>query len=81
MGTSARCDRCCFYAHSPHLVCALHPAGPTVHACPDFESALPDEQRQTQAWLHSSSWLPLQLHSPQASSDDWMSFWIAEPDD
>jgi hypothetical protein len=33
------CDRCSFYAHSPFLVCAVHPYGPPSNPCPDFESA------------------------------------------
>lgn len=78
MGTGARCDRCRFYAHSPHLVCALHPAGPAVHACPDFEPALVDEL-SLQSWVYASSWLPLPM--TQTSRDDWMSFWITESSD
>jgi|YNPMSStandDraft_2_1061718.scaffolds.fasta_scaffold13392_2 rubrerythrin len=34
-----QCDRCDFFAHSPYLVCALHPAGPEEQPCRDFESA------------------------------------------
>ncbi len=34
-----QCDRCDFFAHSPYLVCALHPKGPLEHPCRDFESA------------------------------------------
>ncbi len=30
------CDRCILYARDPHLVCAVHPAGPNTDTCPDF---------------------------------------------
>ncbi|MBR8840825.1 MAG: hypothetical protein DSM106950_44385 [Stigonema ocellatum SAG 48.90 = DSM 106950] len=34
------CDRCQFYAHDPHIVCALHPADPGGSTCLDFRSDL-----------------------------------------
>jgi hypothetical protein len=40
------CDRCQLYARNPHLVCAVHPAGPTADTCLDFHkdpNAAPDE--------------------------------------
>jgi hypothetical protein len=33
------CDRCQFYAHDPHLVCAVHPTG-VEGKCFDFRQAL-----------------------------------------
>ncbi|MBE9092398.1 hypothetical protein IQ252_00145 [Tychonema sp. LEGE 07203] len=30
------CDRCLLYARNPHLVCAVHPAGPNTDTCLDF---------------------------------------------
>ncbi len=30
------CDRCLLYSHDPHLVCAVHPAGPQGNSCLDF---------------------------------------------
>ncbi|MGF1939472.1 MAG: hypothetical protein RM347_034895 [Nostoc sp. ChiQUE02] len=30
------CDRCLLYSHDPHLVCAVHPAGPQGDSCLDF---------------------------------------------
>ncbi|MFN3926731.1 MAG: hypothetical protein ACK4QL_05285 [Pseudanabaenaceae cyanobacterium] len=39
MRQGKQCNNCDFYAHSPFLVCALHPAGPETVPCPDFESA------------------------------------------
>jgi hypothetical protein len=30
------CDRCLLYARNPHLVCAVHPAGPNTITCIDF---------------------------------------------
>jgi len=42
----SECDRCLLYAHNPHLVCAVHPAGPNADTCPDFREnpdAEPDE--------------------------------------
>ena len=32
------CDRCLLYAHNPHLICAVHPAGPDADTCPDFRA-------------------------------------------
>lgn len=31
------CSRCLLYAHNPHLVCAVHPAGVETDTCPDFQ--------------------------------------------
>ena len=31
-----KCDRCSFYAHDPHLICAVHPEG-VDSDCLDFE--------------------------------------------
>ena len=30
------CDRCQFFAHNPHMVCAVHPSGPSGNSCLDF---------------------------------------------
>lgn len=30
------CDRCLLCLHDPHLVCAVHPAGPQGDSCLDF---------------------------------------------
>ncbi|AFZ27262.1 hypothetical protein Cylst_5228 [Cylindrospermum stagnale PCC 7417] len=30
------CDRCLFYCHNPHLVCAVHPGGVEGNNCMDF---------------------------------------------
>jgi len=32
------CDRCLLYARNPHLVCAVHPAGPNTNTCLDFRA-------------------------------------------
>ncbi|MBD2098475.1 hypothetical protein H6F90_25725 [Trichocoleus sp. FACHB-591] len=31
------CDRCIFYAHTPFLVCTLHPGGVSSNSCLDFQ--------------------------------------------
>ncbi len=31
-----RSHRCLLYARNPHLICAVHPAGPNTDTCPDF---------------------------------------------
>ena len=36
MPKTPECDRCLLYARNPHLVCAVHPAGPNADTCPDF---------------------------------------------
>lgn len=37
MNKSPECDRCLSYAHSSYLVCAIHPTGPDLDSCPDFQ--------------------------------------------
>jgi hypothetical protein len=32
-----KCDRCQFYAHNPHIICAVHPSGVNSDSCQDFE--------------------------------------------
>jgi hypothetical protein len=42
------CDRCQFYSHNPHLVCAVHPIG-VEGKCSDFKhdpNSLADEDEQ-----------------------------------
>ncbi|MCW6050122.1 hypothetical protein K4039_08510 [Lyngbya sp. CCAP 1446/10] len=41
-----QCDRCLLYARNPHLICAVHPTGPTADTCLDFRedpNTAPDE--------------------------------------
>jgi len=33
-----QCDRCLLYARNPHLICAVHPAGPNTDTCLDFRA-------------------------------------------
>lgn len=33
------CDSCQYYAHNPHLVCALHPSGQEQGYCADYHQA------------------------------------------
>jgi predicted RNA-binding Zn-ribbon protein involved in translation (DUF1610 family) len=43
------CDRCLLYAHSLHLVCAVHPSGVDDDNCIDFrEDPNPELQEQWQ---------------------------------
>ena len=44
MVKSADCDRCQLKAHSPYLVCAVHPEGVTTETCPDFQPAHEEEE-------------------------------------
>ena len=40
------CDRCLLFARNPHLICAVHSAGPNADTCIDFRenpNAEPDE--------------------------------------
>ena len=53
------CDRCSFYAHSPYLICAVHPTGVEGDSCLDFRLApepfvAPDEPL---AWFEDE-WQP-----------------------
>lgn len=34
-----RCQRCDYYAHSPHMVCGVHPGGVEGDSCADFRAA------------------------------------------
>lgn len=36
MPKTPECDRCLFYAHDHHIVCAIHPSGPEEDNCLDF---------------------------------------------
>jgi len=36
----SQCDRCQFYSHNPHLVCAVHPDGVEEKHCLDFRQKL-----------------------------------------
>lgn len=37
------CDRCHFCAHSPHLLCAIHPVGVTGETCLDYRPGTDDD--------------------------------------
>ena len=40
------CNHCQFFAHNPHLVCSIHPSGPSGNSCLDFRedpNAEPEE--------------------------------------
>jgi hypothetical protein len=56
-----QCDGCDFFAHSPLLVCALHPCGPASLPCADFESAdlWQTEVVEDFAGLEDLAWHPL----------------------
>ena len=41
----SKCDRCSFYAHDPHLICAIHPGG-VENDCLDFR----DNGREAELW-------------------------------
>jgi len=46
MSKIPKCERCFLYARNPHLVCAVHRAGPNTDTCPDFRenpNTEPDE--------------------------------------
>lgn len=56
------CDRCSYYAHSPFLVCAVHPLG-VKQSCLDFETAelwQPESlQDYPQLGLEEYDWHPI----------------------
>ncbi|MBD0270103.1 MAG: hypothetical protein ICV77_17640 [Cyanobacteria bacterium Co-bin8] len=74
------CDRCCFYAHNPYLVCAPHPTGPDSNPCRDFEEATPEQRLQAKDWFYPSNWLPLQTRQ-RLAEEDWMAFWTGNEDE
>jgi hypothetical protein len=51
------CNRCNFYAHSPFLVCAEHPAGVEGDSCPDFQLNLQVPDDEAIAW-YGEQWQP-----------------------
>ncbi|HEY9763296.1 MAG TPA: hypothetical protein V6D07_12275 [Trichocoleus sp.] len=71
------CDRCRLCAHSPYLVCAVHPNGPDFKPCPDFEECPPDQQRPLMGGYFYDNWLPL-LTNSSLHEDEWTGFWISE---
>jgi hypothetical protein len=44
------CDRCQLYARNPHLICAVHPAGPTADTCLEASMAESIERRADAAF-------------------------------
>ncbi|MGJ3248758.1 MAG: hypothetical protein ACFE0I_22130 [Elainellaceae cyanobacterium] len=53
------CNYCMFYADSPHLVCAIHPQGPSSESCLDF-------REDDHALKHWSAFLGLDWHTADA---------------
>jgi len=45
------CARCLLCAHDPHLICAVHPAGPEGDSCPDFRPVSNAESRRFEDFL------------------------------
>lgn len=41
------CDLCQLNAHSPYLLCAVHPGGVTAETCPDFQATEEEEELWT----------------------------------
>lgn len=64
-----QCRTCRFNAHSPYLVCAVHPAGPEVNPCPDYEGCVYSTEPE----------LPAELLAFWAAIDEeLLSFWGPE---
>lgn len=60
MSERTTCDRCLYYAHSPYMVCAVHPKGPKNNPCDDFrEASKTEEQGESDplGWF-SDDWQP-----------------------
>jgi hypothetical protein len=51
------CDRCRFYARSPYLVCADHPAGVEEDICSDFALDVETPDDEATAW-YGERWHP-----------------------
>jgi hypothetical protein len=49
MPKTSDCDRCQFYAHDPHLVCAVHPQG-VEGKCLDFRQDLNSQVGKDEQW-------------------------------
>lgn len=84
---SSNCDRCRLFAHSPYLICAVHPAGPTTNPCPDFEALSPEQRVELKAGYYSGDWLPIPTGEVMdegswlafcETEDRLLDFWTAE---
>ena len=67
------CDRCRLYAHSPYLVCSIHPTGPENDTCTDFETM--DVRQPLSGGYYAGDWIPqpfptLQPEEQQALLDE-----------
>lgn len=52
------CDHCLFCAHTPHLVCAVHPSGVAGDECLDFRHS-PDNDPTLAFYEPVEEWQPL----------------------
>jgi hypothetical protein len=50
------CDRCHLDAHSPYLVCSVHPTGPEGDSCADFEAV--DVRQPIGGGYYDGDWIP-----------------------
>ena len=67
------CSRCLLYAHDPHLVCGVHPAGVETDCCPNFQldpDAEPEEFWEPVGASYYNS--ELILHRPRLRPADQM---------
>ena len=63
------CHRCQFYAHSPYLVCAVHPSGADSDRCLDFRPSSPLER---EVWEVRSTLVYEQDHQPRLTrGEQW----------
>ena len=70
-----QCDRCKFYWHNPHLICALHPSGVTKD-CADYQpDPIYEDQEQ---WCpvgytyYNGELIKLPEHKPSQVEQLWL---------
>lgn len=53
------CDRCRYFANSPHIVCGVNPCGPRGDTCEDFSAVSDPPKRQSLGGgYYAGDWIP-----------------------
>ena len=75
------CDRCQYFANSPHIVCGIHPYGPTEEICEDFVAVEEDPEAEVRQPLgggyYAGDWIPQPF--PALTTAEQLSFLDEHP--
>ena len=56
------CDRCQYFANSPHMVCGVNPCGPEGQTCSEFsasaENGSEDNPQPLGGGYYAGDWIP-----------------------